>query len=224
VNPVKRLVLLLILPVCLNAQLIDSMGIILKGRRTLDARLESRFSFINNSVVTVTGFRAGISFQRQLRMGAGLSWLSSRIPSTFQAIAPDGSTYDDEKFLKFLYLCLYTDFVFHKTKRWQLSVPIQLGTGASWFQRREDYHWGTRDRKYLMLLYEPGITVHFKLFKWLGLGTDVGYRFTLYNNREVAETLNSPTYAFKLLFWPEQLYFDLFPGSSLTRRFGPSQW
>jgi hypothetical protein len=28
----------------------------------------------------------------------------------------------------------YADFVFHKTKRWQLSVPIQVGTGMYWTQ------------------------------------------------------------------------------------------
>jgi hypothetical protein len=224
VDRVRPLLLIIFFSSTAAAQLIDSLPYIIRGKRRIDARIESRISFINNNLINVTGVRAGVSFQKQLRVGAGVSWLSSRVPANFTAYAPDGTEFTEEKYLKFIYASFYADFVFHKTKRWQLSVPIQIGVGSSWFQRREDYHWGTRDKKYFMLLYEPGITVHFKVFKWFGLGTDVAYRFTLYNNKTVADNLNSPTYAFKLLFWPDELYFIVFPESGITKKYGPGGW
>ncbi len=74
------------------------------------------------------------------------------------------------------------------------------------------------------MLYEPGISTHFKAFKWLGLGVDVGYRFALKNNYYVAAQFNSPTYAFKIMFWADQLFYDLFPKAKLTEKKGPAAW
>jgi hypothetical protein len=102
-------------------------------------------------------------------------------------------------------------------------VPIQAGTGVSWYQKEKYYKWSASDPKYFLLLYEPGITVQFKIFKWLGLGNDVAYRFAL-NNNSKAGRLNSPTYSFKLLFWIDQLYYELAPKSDITRRYGPAFW
>src|SRR5690606_29358679 len=110
-------------------------------------------------------------------------------------------------YLKFGYICFYADFVFHKTKRWQLSVLLQLGTGLLWYQRQRGYHLNACDPKYFVLFYEPGITAQFKIFKWLGLGSDIAYRFAVKDNTRIGQRLSSPTYAFKILFWVDQLYY-----------------
>jgi hypothetical protein len=125
--------------------------------------------------------------------------------------------------LKFGYIAFYTDFVFYKTKRWQVSVPLQWGAGLTWFK----YNNGAQDissSKDYLLLYEPGISVQFKIFRWCGLGTDIAYRFTLQNNRELRNKLNSPTYGFKFLIWFDQLYYLGFPKSKLSKKYGPADW
>lgn len=203
---------------CASAQFLDSIHELFKSKYSIDARLESRNSFITNRLISVTGLRAGIAFQRKLRVGGGISWLKTEVPS----IVPDRES--PVRYLKFVYLCYYVDFVFYKTKRWQLSVPIQAGTGMSWFQDQKKYQWKTESTKYLLLLYEPGITAQFKVFKWLGLGTDIAYRFALNPHKRTGQQLNSPTYSFKLLFWIDQLYYDAFPESFLSKRYGPSYW
>ena len=130
----------------------------------------------------------------------------------------------DFKYLKFGYFCYYMDFVFHKTKRWQLSVPLQVGTGLLWYQQRRGYHLNTGEAKYFILFYEPGITVQFKLFRWLGLGNDIAYRFAMKDNTRIGQRLSSPTYSFKMLFWFDQLYFELFPQAPLSKTYGPAYW
>jgi hypothetical protein len=97
-------------------------------RSTVDARLESRYSFAENQLISVTGVRLGVVFRRKLRMGGGVSWLNTEVKTT---VVNELGTQDDY-FLKFAYLCYYMDFVFYKYNRWQLSVPIQAGTGLSW--------------------------------------------------------------------------------------------
>lgn len=202
----------------------DSLDDFFKLKRSIDIRLESRNSFINNRLISVNGFRAGLAYQRKLRIGGGFSWLNSDVKSNFYVPNSKGTSDLTIKYLKFVYLCGYIDFVFYKTKRWQLSVPIQLGSGVAWFQENRAYSYKNKDAKHFLLLYEPGITVQFKIFKWLGLGTDVAYRFTLKNTKKIGETLNSPTYSFKLLTWFDQLYYQLFPNTNLTKKYGPDYW
>ena len=215
----KKLLPLLIicLPYTAKAQLFDTIQALFRQQYSVDARLESRNSFIDHQLVSVNGARLGVCFQRKFKIGIGLSWLNSTVKSPH-------FTDDQPQYLKFGYLCYYLDYVFYKTKRWQLSVPIQAGTGSCWYQKERGYNLGGKDSKYFLLLYEPGITAQFKIFKWFGLGSDVGYRFSLSSGKKSGINLNSPSYSFKLLFWFDQLYYDLFPKSELTKRFGPSYW
>lgn len=207
-----------------KAQLIDSLREAFRHKYSIDARLESRNSFIDNQLISVSGVRLGLAFQRKFRLGLGVSWLKSDFKSTSSVIDPMGKPETIISYLKFVYLCYYVDFVFYKTKRWQLSVPIQAGTGSSWFQPKANYNVKTDTRKYFLLLYEPGITAQFKLTRWAGLGADVAYRFTLKNNKKISEKLNSPTYSFKILIWFDQLFYELFPKSQISKRYGPAYW
>ncbi len=220
------ILVVLLIHLSVHAQYLDTMHAVFNHKSSIDARLESRNSFINNELISVTGVRLGVAFQRKLRIGGGFSWLKSEVKKVDYGKSDNGTIVDTTtRFLKFGYLCYYIDFVFYKTKRWQLSVPIQAGTGISWLQQDKKIRPSLFKRtNYLLVLYEPGITVQFKITKWLGLGTDVAYRFTLKNNKYVGEKLNSPTYAFKVLFWADQLFYDLFPNSKITKRFGPAVW
>lgn len=201
----------------------DSFKVILKSRSSIDIRLESRYSFIDNELAGISGIRAGVSFRRKLRFGGGISWLKSDIFQNVYLPNESGIPVPKTKYLKLAYIALYADFVFYKTKRWQVSIPIQTGIGASWFQYQKAYNFSA-GKKYLLALYEPGIATSFKIFKWFGLGADVGYRFALKNNKNVDYQYSYPTYAFKILFWADQLYYDIFPNSKLSKKFGPAIW
>lgn len=208
-----------------KAQFLDSLNLMFRGKSSIDARLESRFSFYKNEAINITGVRLGVAYKRKLRIGGGFSWIKSDYLSDFyEHNSTTGNIDTVAKFLKLGYLCYYIDFVFHRTKRWQLSVPIQAGTGLSWFQKERPYSFKNKDPKYFLLLYEPGITAQFKIFRWLGLGSDVGYRFVLKNNKKIGERLLSPTYSFKLLFWPDQLFYQMLPEHKISKRFGPAEW
>lgn len=208
----------------LRAQFLDSLHQIFNSSSSIDARLESRWSFIRNEVITVTGVRLGVAYHRKLRIGGGISWLQTNRTELFTQTNALGNSEEVNKYLKFGYLCYYIDFVYYRTKRWQLSVPIQLGTGMSWFQKEPQYHTQIKDKKYFLLLYEPGITMQFKIFRWFGLGGDFAFRFVMRNQKKIGEQLNSPTLSGKILFWPDQLFYELAPKNTLTKRYGPAEW
>ena len=193
------------------------------SRPSIDARLESRYSFFSNTATKVSGVRLGLSFRRKLRVGVGYSWLDGDVIDKIKKEEPLGNTILVNNYLKFGYFCYYADFVFYKNKRWQLSVPIQVGTGLAWFQYR--YNGETiKSKKRLLLIYEPGISMQFKAFKWCGLGLDVCYRFALKNTNNVGEKLNSFAIAPKLLIWFDQIFFEAFPKSKITKKYGPAYW
>jgi hypothetical protein len=206
-----------------NAQFLDTIKSITHKRPGIDARFETRNSFFENGRAKVTGVRLGLIFQKKLRVGVGYSWLSSDVYEKKSITNYLGNKDTVNNYLKFGYIAFYTDFVFYKTKRWQVSVPLQWGAGLTWF----NYNNGAQDvasSKDYLLLYEPGISVQFKIFRWCGLGTDIAYRFTLQNNRELRNKLNSPTYGFKFLIWFDQLYYLGFPKSKLSKKYGPADW
>ncbi len=206
-----------------RAQFLDTIKSITQKKPSIDARIETRNSFITNGRAKVTGVRIGLSFQKKLKVGVGYSWLASDVFEKKIINNYLGKQDTVNNYLKFGYVACYTDFVFHKTKRWQLSVPLQFGAGLSWF-KYNDGATNIYTPKRMLLLYEPGISIQFKVFRWLGLGSDIAYRFTIKNNKYVGEKLNSPTYAFKLLVWFDQLFYMGFPKSKITERFGPSEW
>ena len=207
-----------------KAQLLDTFRVLIHAKSSMDLRLESRYSFITHDPAIITGIRIGASFKRKLKMGIGVSWLKNDITQPGYVINELNKQDTVTKYLKLGYICYYLDFVFYKTKRWQLSVPIQAGTGMSWWQTSKRYNLGGDYNKSFLLLYEPGISTQFKLFPFLGVGVDCGYRFTLKNNKYVGDKLNSPTYAFKVLFWADQLFYELFPKHKFSKKRGPAHW
>lgn len=207
-----------------RSQFLDSLHAVFNSKSNIDARIESRYSFIRNEVISVTGVRLGVAYKRKLRIGGGVSWMKTNKEYTFSYNDVAGASITQIKYLKFAYLCYYIDFVYYRTKRWQLSVPIQAGTGLSWFQSNKNYYMNKTDKKNFLLLYEPGITAQYKIFRYLGVGSDVAFRFVLKNNKKIGEHLNSPTLSFKLLFWPDQLFYVLVPEGKITKKYGPAEW
>jgi len=207
-----------------KAQYLDTLHEVFKHKSNFTARLESRYSLINNQITSVTGIRLGVAFQRKLRLGGGISWLKTEYKKTIQNVEADEQYRNTLLFLKFGYMCFYADFVFYKTKHWQLSVPIQAGMGMIWYQKFSDYKIFGNETKYGLLIYEPGITVQFKVFKWFAVGSDIAYRFALKNNKKISERLSSPTYSLKIIILFDQLFFQMFPESKMSKQKGPATW
>lgn len=215
-----------------KAQLLDTLRDFLKHKYSIAVRLESRNSIIANELTSISGVRIGLTFKRKLRLGAGFSWLKTdghswlktNVTKDFYVQGTDGKTETVKKYLKFVYTCYYLDFVFYKTQHWQLSVPIQIGTGFLWFQEKKKYAFRNNEKKYLLFLYEPGITLQYKAFKWLGVGADVTYRFALQNRKETGVQLSNLSLTFKALFYFDYLFYELFPKNEITKLYGPAYW
>lgn len=208
----------------LHAQYLDTLYEVFRSRSSLDLRLESRWSFIRGNAVRLEGYRLGVSFRKKIRIGGGISWMKSDFKKESKTILPDGTLILMEQYLNLYYFCYYIDFVFHKTKRWQLSTPLQFGFGWYWWQNQRQIFYRDSRFDHFLYLYEPGISVQYKVFPFLGTGADVCYRFGNADSGYLKFNLHSPSYSIKFLFWIHQLYFTLFPESKLTKKYGPASW
>src|SRR5688572_26670421 len=76
----KLAFLILLLAHGMQAQYMDSLRDVIRKKSSFTVRLEKRFGFIDNRRCDVSGIRLGISFERKLRMGGGISWLDVGLP------------------------------------------------------------------------------------------------------------------------------------------------
>ena len=153
---------------------------------------DSRYSILNRRFVTLNGLKVGIELRNRLRLGAGIYFLSSRIP-TRQA-RPFGLAEGARADLRFRYLAGYGEYVLLANRRWELSVPLQVGLGSAWVQYEAPGGGGRETPHEFMGVVEPSVAAQFKVFRWGGLGAGAGWRQPFFVSNSVQRELNGPVF------------------------------
>ena len=156
-------------------------------------KAETRNSFVQTHHALYFGVRAGVELRIPVRLGIGYYWLLTGIDSQLYDPAANpqaGATARP----RMRYAILFADVSFYKEDHWELSVPVQLGIGET-FYRSPGLN---RFANGLILPLETGISVSYLFTPWAGFGVGLGYRFMLKSNRGVKENFNSPYYQVRL--------------------------
>lgn len=165
-----------------------------KSTPQLDVKFDSRFSFIRGNDFRTSGFKIGISFNRKFKTGLGYNQLIIPTRSTIQT--------EDRKFdaeLKYIYFSPYFEYVYHSSKRWEFNLSSQIGIGRAHYQYfNPTTQKAIRTRYSAVISYEPAMLIDYKIIRWVGIGTGVGYRLVLYKNSGIEEKISSPVYIVKL--------------------------
>jgi hypothetical protein len=217
--PVKKL-LLSISFLCITAFLLaqptlDTIAICLDKKPTLFARIDTRNSFIENSRAKIIGFKAGLNYNKRLFFGAGYNQLFGDNPAFNKEVYYTNTANEKDSTtarLRMYYISIHAEYIFYQAGKWRLSMPLQFGIGKTY------YKYFLFDKKMVReensnLIYEPGISVEYKILKWAGVGADIGYRFLITDDKKLSNGFTSPTYAFKFLIYYAELYKSLFPNS-----------
>ena len=198
---------------------IDTMKWCLQQKPQPFGKLDTRHSFIYNNRVKIIGIKAGLNYGNRLHFGIGYNQLyfpSKKLNKQIYYTNTDGAQDSVMAKLKLFYFSIHAEYIFHKNNRWQLSMPLQIGIGKTCYKYRLEntkYKIG----EHVNFVYEPAISIEYKVVKWLGIGADVGFRFMLTRNREINQKFNSPVYAFKLLIYYDEVFKTLFPNSKWTK-------
>lgn len=113
--------------------------------------------------------------------------------------------------LRFAYISPYIEYTFHKTKKWEISIPVQLGIGAARYEYEDNAGVFVRQKDRLVIMYEPAMTAQYRFISWAGIGAGVGYRLVFYGNNALKENFNSPVYILRFKIFLRDIYRDVFP-------------
>jgi hypothetical protein len=199
---------------------LDTIKYCLKQKPRPFAKLDSRNSFIDNSVVNIFGAIAGINFGKRLSFGIGYNQLYNP-PKNFnqdvEYINSFGKPYFVSSGIHFFYVSAAIDYAFYQTKHWEISMPLQIGIGQTYFSQTIHQKRSKIDA-HTNFIYEPTISVDYKIVKWFGLGIDFGYRFLLTNDVKLNREFNSPIVTFGLVIYYSEIYKSVFPNTKLAKK------
>jgi hypothetical protein len=201
--------LIILSAVTANAQIEDSVYAALQKKPRPSFKFDSRNSFVSNRKTSVYGLMFGLDFGKSLNLGIGIHWLGDGNTKNYYSVDPTGVKDTIKANLKMNYFAYYAEQVFYNKKRWEFAALFRFGLGNSHYQYYEGSHLVKRDKRFV-ILYEPAITGSYKIFRWLGLGGDAGFRLMLKNNKAIPENFNSPTYALHLVIYFPELYRMIF--------------
>jgi hypothetical protein len=200
-----------------NAQWSDTLKEILHGKMFPTASLDGRNSFISSQRAAIWGIKAGVEFAGKLQIGIGYNKHVKNLEKEIYFRNVFGMPDSAVGTLRLSYVSIYTRYVYYKTAHWKFSImPVQLGLGNSKY--KYDYFSAERivDKK-VVVLYEPSISISYKIIPWFGVGADLGYRIMLRGNPAIAENFNSPIYSFYMIIYWGELYKMAFPKTTLAK-------
>lgn len=201
-----------------RAQVMDSISASFKKKPTLTGGFSTRQTFIDGFKAPVWSARIGVDFNNRVRLGGGISFLKEpylvELPVRNTVTGLNDTVSADMHLQYFHY---HFEYVYFKTKKWEFSVPVELGFGRSFNDLR---YGGTaqRDDSRFVFIYQPVVTGYYRFTFWFGLGADVGYRFLLTNDKATRQQFSAPVYAINTIIFWGALYKKVFPGSKLGQR------
>lgn len=201
-----------------KAQLIDSLREAVNRKASLICFLDSRNSFVSDRRANIWGAKVGAEFGGKWSVGGGWNMHVNNLEKKIYLRSYGGGLDSVNAELHFAYVSYFTRYVYYQSKHWKFSVmPAQIGFGRSSYTY--EYHGADFrvDRK-AIVVFENNISVSYRIFRWLGAGADVGFRWMIRNNKAIPENFNSPIYSFySIIYWGE-LYKIAFPDSKLAKR------
>jgi hypothetical protein len=145
---------------------------------------DARRSFVKNKRVNVWGVNTGIVFgKKRNQITVGYYWLNFNSYQKLldfrrknsKLINLDSYTKTDLYFLSLMY---WKNFI--ETRRWRISMPVEVGIGATKNQGTDlltDIQiWKRQD---FFLPVQSGLYAKWKATRWIGLSVQGGYRYAL---------------------------------------------
>jgi len=175
-----------------RSQLEDSVSIYLHSSPKPMIKLNNRGSFVNKKLASVTGVVLGLSFKKRLKLGLSYNQVTSRIYKDFLVNNPADTFLFT---LELIYVSGYIEYVYFYKKHWEISIPIQFGSGFSNYvykTKTKTYH----TNKHWGFIYEAVTDVVYKPVVWIGVGFGFGYRLLLFKELDIMKQFSSPIYSF----------------------------
>lgn len=169
--------------------------------------LDANRSFVLKNQTKFWGLRIGVQLKDRHKFGLGLYGMQDPVLIERELNKDNYPNSNDSLLFNFNYNSLFYDYIWYRTKRWELSTPFHLGGG--------DVNLVYRDT--LMNVNKPLFNgrasifvtsgaVQFKLTRWFALGAGIGYRFVFSRDENLMKGLNAPIYVYKAKILAGELF------------------
>lgn len=182
--------------------LTDSIRVYLDEPARFMAKLQVKHSFITGKPIRTFGLKVGLTHQNRVSYGLGMHIMGNGIESPKLL---DGT----ERHVRLFYGSLYFEYSFYHKEKLRVILPVHLGLGASWHKEKPIEGSAFVSDSRPVLMYEPALGMEYQLFKYLAIGTEIGYRLMLINNSDIPRQFTAPTWAVKLKINGSALYNDM---------------
>lgn len=178
---------------------------------------DARRSYVLDNKVKFNGIKIGVELYEKHRIGLGIYGMQK--PVEFVGFVdkqkfPDAT---DTIFFNFNYSGIFYDYVWLRTKRWELTTPLHLGVGGIELKYLDTAHHVSAQPfvKGGSYVFALGGTVQFKIWRWFALGTGGGYRKMLTHEENIKRPLDAPYYQFQVKILLGELYRMAFKRKNL---------
>lgn len=174
---------------------------------------DARRSIVENKRVNIWGVNTGIVFgKKRNQVTVGYYWLNFNSYLKLLNLRRKNSKlinidYYTKTDLYFFSLMFWKNFI--ETRRWRVSVPIEMGIGATKNQGTNLFTeikiWKRQD---FFLPVQSGLYAKWKATRWIGVALQGGYRYALIS-KNIHENYDGFYYSFGLELQPE-LFKDIY--------------
>jgi hypothetical protein len=195
-----------------NAQLLDTIDFSLNKKPKFFFTFANHNTFIDHQYANVNGTRLGVSFNRRVRFGVGFFNLVNNSIVTTIPIKENDQEYTTEGQLSFSFIAFSAEYFYYNKYPWQFGVmPFNIGIGQAhydYINRPQGIRVSTEHET--IVLYQPEFSGQYSIFRWIGVGTAIGYRLILYREHKVNTDLNAPMFSFDIRLFLDEIYNMIF--------------
>lgn len=188
------------------AQIANSFAESLQQKPKPFFQLDGYNSFVRSRGANAIGVKAGIDFDKKIRFSIGYMKLFTDVVDSIQ-VRP-GVYYRGE--VKSGYFTTGIEYIIYNNDPWQISFPAHFGFGTAYYDYPDGKKAHNKALQGNIILFEPAVTGHYKVIKWVGVGFGLGYRVMLKNNTRLTDKLSSPLYVLKLKIFLDEIYKSVF--------------
>jgi hypothetical protein len=145
---------------------------------------------------------------QKYRLGVGYHYLSSEIVRNIPVSSESGTVNTNAR-VRLRYGTLSAEYILFSNDLWQVSAPLMLGMGASFYEPPSNKYAKT-DGQFTFLI-EPAVTVQYNIIPFIGIGTGIGYRFMPVGDSSLRPVFATPVYDVRLKLLMNEVADALFP-------------
>ncbi len=208
-----RLLFIAFLIACSNmahAQIFDTIRYSLKQKPRVFFQIDTYNSFVSKEPANTFGLRGGLEYNRRVRFGIGFYNLASDIVKKKLITGVFASDTVLNTKLELNFLPLSAEYIFYNKYPWEISTQAALGIGSSYFFYYNPRGEKTRIDERNIALMVIGGGAQYKITRWLGVGSGLGFRVMLKDNSSIDESFNSIIYSLQLRIFPGAIYRAIF--------------